>query len=277
MHRRSFLAVVAASTGCLHSSASSKQRRPTRVGITNTPTKTILGTLTAGDYQVGVASVGLHPSIFATPHSSTPEGVIDEPNTQYVIVSIDNQGAGPIADLPLALIVDGQTVADDFRQLGHVPSNRLAFPVPTQDSQTAALNLSAGSSTDQWALPTAQVSKFRHAAAFAVPALSVPDTVQYGHRFEVSFTVRNTGDRDGRFLAELAPTTKPGIERIRRQVAAGTTETASTILDPAWDRHSEEVPVVLDWGVDQQRATVAVKGTPTPTPRQRTDDTHTDT
>jgi len=224
---------------------------------------------------VGVTSVGLHPSTFAALHSSTPEGVIDEPNTQYVIVIIDNQGASPIADLPLALVVDGQTVTDDFRQLGHVPSNRLAFPVPTQDSQTAALNLSAGSSTDQWALPAAQLSKFGQAAEFTVPDLSVPDTIQYGHRFEVSFTVRNTGDRDGRFLAELAPTTKPGIERIRRQVAAGTTETASTILDPAWNRYSEEVPVVLDWGVDQRRATVAVKGTPTPTPGHRTDDTPT--
>ena len=277
MHRRSFLAMVAASTGgCLHLSANNKQRTPTRVGITNTPTKTILGTLIAGDYQVGVTSVGLRPSIFAALHSSTPEGVIDEPNTQYVIVNIDNQDAGPIADLPLALVVDGQTVADDFRQLGHIPSNRLAFPVSTRDAQTAALKLSASSSTDQWALPAAQLSKFGQAAEFAVPDLSVPDTIQYGHRFEVSFTVRNTGDRDGRFLAELAPTTKPGVERIRRQVAAGTTETTSTILDPAWNRYSEEVSVVLDWGVDQRRAMVAVKGTSTPTPRQRTDDTPTD-
>ncbi|MFB6221285.1 MAG: hypothetical protein ABEH90_07580, partial [Halolamina sp.] len=76
-----------------------------------------------------------------------------------------------------------------------------------------------------------------------------------GDEIEISVTVSNNGERDGRFLAEAGDTEMSDQPEIEVAVPAGETVSATRRVLASF-RDREEVTVVLRWGGEERTRTV---------------------
>ncbi|MFB6281387.1 MAG: hypothetical protein ABEH40_05165 [Haloferacaceae archaeon] len=221
--------------------------------------------VTEEGWSLTVAAVGVRHGVvqFGTVH---PDPLWRD-GAQFVVADavVAGDGAPDPADLRLFVRTDtldrsdryyvhAATDADDRRQ-------RFGFPVPTDPAPARAgvVWAPAEGPTVRWALPDGLVRDLGVAPAFAVESFDVPETAAPDDEFEAAVTVRNDGDRDGRFLAEVGNGLVSDQPETTLDVPAGGTATARPTVDARFgDR--DELPVVLRWEGGTERRTVRRAG-----------------
>jgi hypothetical protein len=214
--------------------------------------------LRAGGYTVTLASPRVRPSVrVAGDHVD----VMAEAATQYLVLDVKAEGTA-LDEVPLSAVADGTTVAERGSFVGRPRSQRdgpMAFPVPVDSYDSAAVVLDADGESDRWAAPEGIVATLGAAPTFEVESLDVPDRVSYGDSFEASFTAANRGDREARFLAEFGHGLISDVGEVELTVPLDERRTHTQRIDPPYGDRTETIPVVLDWGVARQRVEVAVE------------------
>lgn len=120
----------------------------------------------------------------------------------------------------------------------------------------------------RWELGSDVVEKLATAPEFEVESWSVPEQVDYGEQFEVSVTVANVGDRDGRFLTTLGiKQGSVGVPETSVKVPPGESVTHTITLGPEYVEGGE-FRVVLEWGTGRRDTIVEVTGSETETGRR---------
>jgi hypothetical protein len=203
-------------------------------------------------------------------------------NRQYLTVTVWQRGFEVVSDepgiesdgwpvsLPLAATVAGERFASGRTVVGTENRERtgtVGIPVSLVDAQSGAVvwERSDGPSPD-WELPERVVADLASAPRFEVQSFDVPDEVTRGDLLEMTATVANTGEREGRFLAEFdvdRPLYDPRETTV--SVPAGETVTHTVTRLPEYVEGTDPLPVVLDWGSDRREATVEVRDRPTDT------------
>lgn len=186
-----------------------------------------------------------------------------EPGAQFVAAdaAVDGDGAPDPADLNLFVRTDAldrsdryyvhaEGDADDRRQ-------RFGFPVPTDPapSRAAVVWRPDEGPLVRWVLGDDRVSALGAAPEFAVESFDVPETAVPESEFEATLTVRNDGDRDGTFLAEVGNAGISDQPEVEFEVPAGETATGMASVD-AYFGDSEELEIVLHWEDGTRRRTV---------------------
>jgi hypothetical protein len=177
-------------------------------------------------------------------------------NGQFLTVRISVTGfdAEPV-ELPLTVTANGENGIE--RKVIQAGKNEVggrqdvAFLVPIIDAEDVAIVWTRdGRESPAWGLPPEQTANLGAAPSFEVRSWSVPDRVQLGQDFEVSVTVANVGERDGRFLASYGVIQGSiPIDEVSFQVPAGGTVTYTTTLRPYWTEDGpDSLTVILDWG-----------------------------
>ncbi len=134
-----------------------------------------------------------------------------------------------------------------------------AFAVPIEDASTAAvLWLTENDEPVRWIIPPETVGSLAHAPRFSVCSFEVPESVSGGDSFEASFTVTNTGDRGGEFVAEFGAGGISDHGEIHVSVPAGSERSYTETMDPNYPDGTEEIEVTLAWGCGRLDRTVSV-------------------
>lgn len=270
MHRRALLALLASSAaGCLEASTSTTEQSPSP-STNGTATLTATGetTLAVDDVTVELTAPRVRPSAVAVVTSSTHLGVLDAPRTQYFIVDAQSAGA-TMSEAGLRLDVDGTTIAETFQWVARAESESkgtVAFAVPHGQYSRATLVLDRDEGVDRWRLPTQIIRRLSTPPVFELTSFAVPDSVVVGNRFQASFTVENTGERNARFPTEFGGGQLSDTGEVSIHVAAGESTTYDGTIDPYYDNRPESIPVVLDWGIDRRVEEVPVEYSSSPTP-----------
>ena len=200
------------------------------------------GVLAPDDEQFVVASV-------SGPDEGTPPGFTLEAGGEAFAPGVDVAGR------------HGATFAG--RSGGSVLENEhasgyLAFRVPSPlDADDARIVRDDGAAPTP--LPDDELATLsRPAAAFELDALDVPDTVQSPEQVDVSLSVTNVADVDGRFLAgvhwptEIADDDETTV--LERTVAAGETTTFTLSLDTGYaTTETSDHPLTIDGSVSADR------------------------
>lgn len=218
---------------------------------------------TNGDASVRIADPAVYRSVTTTEQVShhTYE-VVEYPSTgQYLVVRVGTTGTRtePV-ELPLTVRADAEYGVEMERiYVGGQESLRVGFHLPRMDVDDVGIVWDAGESRPLWKLEAAVVEKLSAVPEFSVESWDVPTSVERGSTFEVSVTVENTGDRDGRFLTELdADIGSLPLDEVSTTVQAGKTKTATFLLRPRTYSGIGEFPVVLDWGAGRRTQSVSV-------------------
>lgn len=214
-------------------------------------------TLQAGDYTLSLDSPRVRPSVRV---AGTHVDVRVAADSQYLVLYADAERTA-IDDLPLSVVADGTTVADSPVFVGRPETRRagpVAFPVPVDTYDSAAVVLDADGESDSWDVPDDIVTTLGSAPVFEVESLDVPDSVSHGDSFEASFTVANRGDREARFLAEFGHGLISDVGEVEVTVPIDEQRTHTERIDPPYSDNTDSIPVVLDWGVARRRVDVAV-------------------
>lgn len=144
---------------------------------------------------------------------------------------------------------------------GHHATDKsyLAFVVP---SPLSASNPRIRFEEDdlEWSLPAAETERLAAPAPrFELDELSVPDEITQGDTMEVSLTVTNVSETDGRFLAAVYWPTKRIADDdeshlVERDVGAGESVTATLSIDTRYTTdESEVVTLAVDGYVSAER------------------------
>jgi hypothetical protein len=174
-------------------------------------------------------------------------------------------GESALADLWFDVTVDGRRYpggpGDGYRvSLPDRPARPgvPAVPVPTVDAtDVAVVPRGEPFAGVRWRLPPGPADLLGRAPAFEVESFRVPRTVAPGEAVAASFTVANTGARDGEFVVEFGVGGVPDHPETTVEVPAGETVTVEESL--AHDRaDGEEVTVVLNWGCAFRQREVTV-------------------
>ena len=186
---------------------------------------------------------------------------------QFLIVdvSIDRKRTS-VSDLRLAVEVDGQRSPAGRRYyFVHAPERagtQLAFPVPHEPDpgSVAVVWPRDGADDVRWTVDDdAVLGILGQAPVFSVESFEVPDSAQAGASYDVSYTVSNTGERDGTFLTEIGSELISDHREYAVDVAAGETATNTVTLEPHVPDGTDEYDVVMNWGQDPLRRTVSVE------------------
>lgn len=202
--------------------------------------------------------------IFFSPDEGTithryPAG---EPYSQFIVASISTDGPD-IDTLELDPVIDGNRRETQAYRRNASPGSEgyLAFQVSIADIASGAIEWAPETGDRyRWSLPGSLVEDLGLTPEFGVTEFSVPDSIPGGDPFTAAITVENTGDRDGRFLAVVldeGASSVPLQSMFAMEIPVG--ETVSRELtgrEVETDRDS--VTGVLDWGIDERRATVSI-------------------
>lgn len=210
-----------------------------------------------------VSNPAVHRSVVTTEQvSHHTYKVVDTPSTgQYLVVRVGTIGIDSRpADLPLHVFADGASNVETKKlHVGGEDSRRIGFHMPQIDAEEVVVVWERDGATAHWKLDVAVVEKLSAVPEFTVRSWNVPTSVERGSTFEASVTVENTGDRDGRFLAEFdADMGSLPLGEVSTTVQAGKTKTATFLLRPRTYGDIDEFPVVLDWGAGRRTQSVSV-------------------
>lgn len=111
----------------------------------------------------------------------------------------------------------------------------------------------------EWTVPAETLAQFATQPAFQIRAFEAPESVSKGEAFYASFTVANTGDRDGRFITEFGAGPISDHGEVVVDVPVGETRTERAPMEPYYSEDAESVDVVLDWGKERLTRTVEVE------------------
>lgn len=190
-----------------------------------------------------------------------------EPSQEPIPVAIEVDGVENPVDRPVIIEEPGWTTAGTL----------VGFPVPVAPADAAAVVWTGdggGNDTPRWRLPAGITESLGTAPQFSVEALQTPPWTDRTGEFPVRVTVSNTGDRDGRFLAEFGVAVISDVGETAFEVPAG--ETVERCLLAATGHVAagySSLPVVLDTGSQRIRREVPLRpretdqtGTASPTP-----------
>lgn len=201
-----------------------------------------------------------------TAGSSTHVDVAWLENPQFAVVEADATGVeGPPE---FTLDVDGTRYPDEGHHTyrAYPPgvdageSGRVAIPVPIRDAESARVVWPQSDGPDaSWRLPTAAVERFGRAPDFSVRSFAVPDSVSRGAAFEASFTVENTGDPAGQFVAEFGAGSLSDFDEVTVTVTVGEGRTHTARVEPHYPESADSIDAVLDWGAARLKKSVTVE------------------
>lgn len=235
----------------------------------DTPTAVDAGTWVSTDdgREIRVTAPAVRRSVVTVETVSSTheyEVVATPPEGQYLVASVSTRGfdAEPF-DLPLTVAVDGEPGRErSVTRVGRESldaRDRLGFHLPAVEASRAAVvwDRSDGAAV-RWRLGARVRERLAAVPSFSVESVSVPDRVAPGETFTGSFTVRNDGGRDGRFLTTfgLQEGSLPVPETAVR-VPTGETVTHEKRLRPQTEA-ADSYRVVVDWGRERRDATVTV-------------------
>lgn len=272
------LGIVSVVTGCAASNddESASQTTPGETtastettGASETQTVTS-NTLSVGETAMGEEGVSVTISaprvrkIIFTPDEgvsthSYPAGATE---TQFLTLSVSAQGTD-IASVHLDPVLDG--TRRESRPYHHTyspgSSGVLSFQVPVVQAERGEIEWRPSSDEHyQWTLPNSVVTAIGSSPRFEVVEFNVPNTISRGNPFTASLTVRNTGDRDGRFLGVIlteGASSVPLVEKFTLPVHAGETVTHNLTGRPL-DLERSGMTAILDWGLAQQRTSLSI-------------------
>ncbi len=137
-----------------------------------------------------------------------------------------------------------------------------AFAIPVDEAQTGSVVMPAGSNPPvRWKLPKRTVDAFEKSPEFKLQSLSVPDSVGKDEGFTASFTVRNTGEKGGQFIAEFGAGEISDYGEVSVAVSQGSETSHSIWVEPTYyPENADEVEVTLDWGCSRVDRAVTVNG-----------------
>lgn len=140
-----------------------------------------------------------------------------------------------VHDLPLAVSLDGSRVGSDVEMVAEVAPGRppddpegiddhaVGIPVPTRRSDAAAVVWTGEDREVRWNIPGATRASIARAPAFDLRSL---ETAVDDGGIELTVTVENTGDRDGRWLGQVSFAGADDMSNVFGfDVGAGTTVT----------------------------------------------------
>lgn len=282
MKRRRVLTLVSTAAfpiaGCLGSGESSDTPTATaEQSETPTPTPSSDRTLTVGEtyeasdgHTVVVHDVRVTKLIRSTSvGSSTHIDVACLDDHQFAVAkaeATDADGNSILSDIRFALEVDGvQYPQDDqhwywaFPPGATDPPGLPAFPAPIADATDVAIVwLRDADPSVRWTLPPERFESLGQAPTFTVRSFDTPDSVRRGEVFEATFTVANSGERDGRFITEFGAGPLSDHGEVVVDVSAGAEQTHTGTMDPDYSEDTDEIDVTLDWGCDRLHRTVSV-------------------
>jgi len=155
---------------------------------------------------------------------------------------------------------DGGSATEDFRESGYL-AFRVPSPVDAADPRIVAPDRGASLSLSDAA--TAQLATA--SPMFSLERVEVPDAVDHPAPVDVTVTVRNTSDVDGRFLAGLHWRTEMVADDdettvVSGQVAAGETASFSASLDTEYAvRETTDHPLTVSGYVTAERSIRVVR------------------
>lgn len=189
---------------------------------------------------------------------------------QFAVVeteATDPDGRSIRTDVRLPLEVDGERYPrNDQHMYWAIPPGSYdrpghpAIAVPITDAtDAAALWLRDDGDPVRWMLSAGTVATFGRAPAFEIEAFDTPDAVRPGDPVDASFTVANTGDRDGRLIAEFGAGPISDHDEVVFDVPAGGDRTYTDSLNAGTPEDAAELRVTLERGCDRLHRTVPVR------------------
>lgn len=247
--------------------------RSTTGSTSESPTDSGKRTLSSGEsrrfsdkYEVTVSEPAVRKLVASSSPSSNHVDVVGFPDKQFLTVEIAIEGEDE-ADVPqpdeldVSVILDGESVEATSYVVGAAwhqsQSKRLAIPVTVQSVDEVALEVSAADEECRWMLDDV-VADLAVQPVFDVIEVTVPESVESGAPIEVSLTVANRGDRSGRFLFEIQMLLSDGSE-YEFEIDAEETVSRSFDVDPQISDDQDEVPVSVQWGLDNRLQYVVVE------------------
>ncbi len=255
--RRSILAGTAAllGAGCLGRGAedgSPSDTTPTGTTTTTPPAGTTspppTGTTETPDGS-SLQGVSVHQSVAkrGTVHTDVASGV-------FVVATFVDDGATSRSGT--TLVLDGAS-HDPVDWVVPAPDGEVAagFEFPTDGVDAGGGRIEWGSASTS--LSEATLARLRSPPQFSVREFSVPDAAPVRSDVTAEFIVENTGESDGRFLAELGTLALSDQSEITVEVPAGERATATQSVT-LFREHGEET-VVLGTGDDRLERTVSLE------------------
>lgn len=195
------------------------------------------------------------------------------PGQQYLVTTVEYRGFDDRSAVPLSVTLDGErrdertpVFSPTATELDATPT-RVGLLVPVTDVDRGAVVWERPDGPAvRWRLPDGVRSAVGTVPEFDVRSLSVPDAVEHGAPIPVTFTVANTGDRDGRFVVECdARQGSLPLDETTVRVPAGESVRRTVDVVPYYDPSIETVPVVFDWGRNRVERDVSVRSSATAT------------
>lgn len=206
-------------------------------------------TLTNPRVRASIRDAGVHVDVFA------------ELGSQFLVLDVETDNTR-VKQLPMRVVADGESITDRLSLVGR-PDTKTAgaigFPLPVSEYESVAVVLEADDESARWRIPGAVVETLARAPEFVVGDIEAPNSVPSRETFNASFTVANDGSRDARFLAEFGHTLLSDTGEVEVTVPAGERRTHTSTIEPYYENNITEIPMILDWGIDTRRMTVAVE------------------
>lgn len=190
------------------------------------------------------------------------EGVHPDPKwvkgAQFLLATLTVEGDQDPANLDVTATANTLDGRPD-RYFGFAPDapdsvQPVGFVVPTDTDISEAAVVWNGPREVQWPLPEDLVANLASAPDFVLKELRVPETASEGMDIDVELDVANTGDRDGRFLAELGNGAISDQPEIEVTVPASETVTTSRSMEAQF--FDGAMDVVCRWEGGVQRRSV---------------------
>ncbi|MFB6304887.1 MAG: hypothetical protein ABEH47_06960 [Haloferacaceae archaeon] len=270
--RRRLLALAGAALpvgGCLGSS-SDPATGTDRSATTGGSTADADGPLTrrAGESHATAEGWSLTVGNVAVRHGIVQFGTVHpdprwESGSQFVVAdaTVEGDGAPDPADLRLYVRTDALDRSDRYFVRAETNEDgrrqRFGFPVPTDPAPARAWVVwrpEEGPAV-RWSLDEGSVRALGSAPEFVVESFETPSTAVPDDEFEATLGVRNEGERDGTFLAEVGNAAVSDQPEVELDVPAGGTTTGTASVD-AYFGDRREMEVVLRWEDGTERRTV---------------------
>lgn len=176
--------------------------------------------------------------------------------SQFLVVSVSTNSTH-ISSLNLTPVVNGTRFdTRPYREsLSRQKSGPLGFAVPIKPAETAAIEWHPPTGERfRWELSQSVVDDISSSPEFEIERFVVPDKINSGSRFEARLTVRNYGDRDGRFLGVIrdgGPSDVPWVNTFKFSVQVGESVDRKLAGGLVGNEQSTE-SAILDWGIDSR-------------------------
>ncbi len=251
MHRRRYLTLVGLGTttlaGCAQPSLSDTNDSTEPTSTVASPTTVTTSTddelhrlsmgetvthdelsVTVGNLRVRnvIATRGVHTRL-VTPELITEGG--DSAPGQFLVVDIriDGEPAAELDRLRLFPTMEGQRVPESSPVSVADAAGRYGFPVPTRVPEAASIRWDTGDGSFAWSLSADIRRSLGSEPSFRIEDVSVP---REEGDLVLKLTVRNDGDRAGRFIARVSQADFSGGDIVTFTVSAG--EARSETVSP---------------------------------------------